>query len=290
MTSHPELANRLARHAAERSAPKRQRAITNGWRLAAVVAARKTGAHVPVRATTFWGDRLHVMLPEPLSCQVFAYHFFEEGLTAFMLSELGAGQRVYDVGAHYGYFTRLASRLVGPTGAVHSFEPTPRTFARLEQNTRDLENVTCNRAAVWHVTEMVRLKDFGASHSMFNSLMAPRLKDAEACPAIELDVQALSLDEYASKYGTPDFVKIDAESAEWSILRGMDDVLRERKPILTVEVGDYDVPGAPLSRTLLDYVIGLGYEPFQYHDGRIEPHALQESYEYDNILLRQQLW
>jgi FkbM family methyltransferase len=228
---------------------------------------------------------MHLLLPEALSCQVFGYRFFEEGLSAFMLSELTRGQRVYDVGAHYGYFTRLASRLVEAEGTVHSFEPTPSTFARLAQNAEDLENVTCNQVAVWHSEGTLRLKDFGPTKSMFNSLTAPRLAGPEAYTAVELDVRALSLDAYAREHGMPDFVKIDAESAEWSILQGMASVLGAG-PVLTVEVGDYDLDGTPRSRTLLDFVISHGYVPFHYRDGQIERHRLQNEYKYDNIMLK----
>ena len=34
-----------------------------------------------------------------------------------------AGDVVYDLGAHVGYFSIILSRLVGPTGMVYSFEP-----------------------------------------------------------------------------------------------------------------------------------------------------------------------
>src|ERR671919_200683 len=36
------------------------------------------------------------------------------------------GDIVYDVGAHVGFYTLLASVLVGPTGRVLAFEPLPR--------------------------------------------------------------------------------------------------------------------------------------------------------------------
>jgi FkbM family methyltransferase len=241
---------------------------------------------VPVMASTFWGDRMRVLLPEPLSCEIYGYRYFEEGLSAFMLANITSGQRVFDVGAHYGYFSRLASTLVGPTGSVHCFEPTPRTYDVLAQNTADLGNVVCNAAAVWHSAGKVRLSDFGPTMSMFNSLMAPRMGGRmHRVPESTVDVTAVTLDEYAISVGPPDFVKIDAESAEWSVLQGMTAILCGAKPTLTLEVGDFDVEGAATSRTLLEHVIDHGYVPYEYVDGHIREHTLRQSYGYDNILL-----
>ena len=42
-----------------------------------------------------------------------------------------AGQTVLDIGANFGVFTRLFSRLVGPQGKVIAFEPVPQTFRTL---------------------------------------------------------------------------------------------------------------------------------------------------------------
>lgn len=230
MTDKAQLSDRLAHVVHLRQASKPRRAFSLGWRLAAIMAARKTGRQIPVRAMTFWGDRMRVLLPEPLSCELYGYHFFEEGLSAFMLAEVHPGQHVYDVGAHYGYFTRLASMLVGPRGAVHSFEPTPSTFSMLTKNTDDLANVTRSQVAVWHSRQMLSLKDFGPCMSMFNSLMAPRLRDPDGHEADAIEVQAVSLDEYAERCGSPDFVQIDAESAEWSILQGMATIFAKDRP------------------------------------------------------------
>jgi FkbM family methyltransferase len=260
--------------------------MTAGLRLARIKAARTTGRPLPVVASTFWGDKMRVVLPESLSCELYGYHYFEEGLSAFMLNYVRSGQRVFDVGAHYGYFSRLSSTLVGPSGSVHCFEPTPRTYALLVENTADLCNVTCNAAAVWHCADTVQLTDFGANMSMFNSLMAPRIVEDGAPPVgAQFSVPAVSLDDYADSVGRPDFVKIDAESAEWHVLEGMAGLLRDAKPIVTLEVGDFDVDGAATSRALLDHVIGHGYAAYEYVNGEIRAHTLQDSYRYDNIFL-----
>src|SRR5688572_13621160 len=51
------------------------------------------------------------------------------------------GMVVVDVGANIGYFSLLASTLVGPTGRVYAFEPDPVNCALLRKNVR-LNRVT----------------------------------------------------------------------------------------------------------------------------------------------------
>ena len=49
---------------------------------------------------------------------------------------ISAGNIVFDVGAHVGFYTLLASTLVGPTGRVVAFEPAPRNLRYLKEHLR----------------------------------------------------------------------------------------------------------------------------------------------------------
>jgi FkbM family methyltransferase len=51
-----------------------------------------------------------------------------------------------------------------------------------------------------------------------------------------LQVSTTTLDEQSAIHGVPDVVKIDIEGAELLALRGAERLLRERKPVLLVEV------------------------------------------------------
>lgn len=60
------------------------------------------------------------------------------------------GMFVVDIGAHIGYFSRLLARLVGSTGNVLAFEPSPENFLLLVHNLsqRQSHNVLPIQAAV----------------------------------------------------------------------------------------------------------------------------------------------
>jgi FkbM family methyltransferase len=226
---------------------------------------------------------MHVILPEALSLELYLNGRFEEGLTTFLLDRLRPKMTFFDVGAHFGYFTLLASHLVGPEGSVHAFEPTPSTFAVLESNATK-PNVTLRCAAVWSHEDELDLRDFGVGRSMFNSLYAPRL--ASDAPYSTIRVPAVALDDYVEETGViPDFVKIDAESAEMSIIEGMTRTIDRHGPLITVEVGDLTDDQPLSSRALLERLTEKGYSPFEYADGEIRPHTLLDQYGYDNILL-----
>ena len=74
---------------------------------------------------------MSVVLPEMISLQLYMYGLFDELVTGMALRAGRQGDVVLDVGAHFGYFTLLFSRLVGESGRIVSLEPTPSTFAVL---------------------------------------------------------------------------------------------------------------------------------------------------------------
>ncbi len=50
---------------------------------------------------------------------------YEPEMTALWMSLLRPGMVAYDVGAHFGWFSLIASQWVGPSGRVVAFEPFP---------------------------------------------------------------------------------------------------------------------------------------------------------------------
>jgi FkbM family methyltransferase len=238
-----------------------------------------------LEARVFWGQPLLVVFPDPVSIHIWRYGFFEEDVTAAMLRFLKPGLTVVDVGAHLGYFSALAAELVGPTGSVHSFEPTPRTHALLEKNTHMYGNVFANPHGLWSTKGSIAFNDYGPKLFAFNSFFRPRLRGA-ARNSASYDVEVTTLDVYVEQRALhPHFIKLDAESAELHILKGGARTLSRFRPIVSLEVGDVGVEDAPSSRQLLEYIVEMGYKPFELTAATLTPHRLKEWYEYSNILL-----
>ena len=91
--------------------------------------------------------------------------------------------------------------------------------------------------------------------------------------------RSISLDEYVKQTKIrPNVVKIDAESAEYHILLGMKDVLSEFKPIIIMEVGDFDVDGAMESLGLVKFLADRQYDVLTYIDGRLVEQPFEDVY------------
>jgi FkbM family methyltransferase len=236
-----------------------------------------------VSAQTFFAQEMRVVLPEESACQIYYYGVIEEDVTSFFLTHVTEGMTVIDVGAHSGYFTLLAATLVHPSGSVHAFEPARRTCALLRHNTRQHRNVTIRQQALWSSRTTMPFHEYGARHSTLNSVRTHRLIwESGLARQQSYDVECLSLDEYCTAFGiAPDFIKIDAETAEPQILRGGLQTLARHRPIISLELWDDESRN---SREDILCLLDHGYGAFEYQAGAILPHRLRDRYEYTNVL------
>ncbi|MEW6718190.1 MAG: FkbM family methyltransferase [Chloroflexota bacterium] len=244
----------------------------------------ESGQPVRHKATLFWGDTMIVTPPEQSSNDLYRKGFFEEGVTSSLIEYLKPGMIFIDIGAHYGYFSILASRLVGDPGCVYAFEPVPKTFDILLQNVQHLANVYAIQKAVFSGRQSLVLRDYGEIYSGFNSFTVPRHPHVKNLQYHEVTVEAISIDGFIKEHDLhPDFIKIDAESAEMEILKGMTATLCQIRPIISLEVGDEMDVGVP-SKNLISYVMSKEYDAFSYNGSEFHHHEFKERYRYDNIL------
>jgi FkbM family methyltransferase len=243
-----------------------------------------------VRARTFWGDTMHVLLPEGSPIYYWGLIDGEEfNLTCFMVDRLGVGQTVIDVGAHFGYYTLLASALVGEGGSVHAFEPTPRTFGILATNTRGRRGVTVHQKALWRAQRTLTLVDFGPQAGAFNTLLSreedPRRNILERYGRVasEVPVSATTLDAYCGERGLrPSFVKLDAEGAEPEILLGATTMLRCR-PVLSVEIWSGEA-GRNHAQRIARLLGDFSYEPCSLRRGRLDVYRFEPVRDFVNVV------
>ena len=249
--------------------------------------ARALGIGIKRNVRLFWGHELTVVYPEPTSLATSRYGFYEEGLTTMVQRCLKPGMTFLDVGAHIGYFTLFASWLVGGSGQVHSFEPTPSTFELLRVNTVRFSNVYLNQVAVTSESGTVTLNDYGPAFSGYNSLYQARMPEAvlKDVKSTKFEASSITIDEYVAQQNIfPDFVKIDAESSELSIIRGMEQTLWQFKPMISIEVGDMGIGGVIPCRDLVMNIVNKGYHAYEFNGCDVVMHQPKDLYEYDNIL------
>ena len=137
--------------------------------------------------------------------------------------------------------------------------------------------------AAWDATERLTLQDFGWRHSSFNSVVAARVDDNPRFESIE--VEAVAVDDWLAAHSlVPSFIKVDAESAEQHVLRGLRRTIEQHHPILSFEIGDYNLPDVPSSAELIRSVVEQGYDGFEYRDGTFVKRRLANRYGYDNLI------
>jgi FkbM family methyltransferase len=182
--------------------------------------------------------------------------------------------RFVDVGAHVGYFTILAGKLVGPTGAVFAFEPHPRNFELLLANVRrnELENVKCYP---WAVSDRCRHAEVYEAVGNSGDHRLYRSPDEERA---SMKVQTVALDELDDLRPPVDFVKIDTQGTEEAAIRGMELLLAAspRAPV-ALEFWPFGIERFGSNpREVLAYYRRLGYVVHAHHPEHDEPVALDD--------------
>jgi FkbM family methyltransferase len=89
---------------------------------------------IPRTATTRFGFRIPVRLPDHIQKVIWLTGGWEPVITQFVRSTLAAGDTFIDVGANIGYYSLLASRIVGAAGRVYAIEGSRSIFALLQDN------------------------------------------------------------------------------------------------------------------------------------------------------------
>jgi FkbM family methyltransferase len=130
---------------------------------------------------------------------------------------LRPGATFVDVGAHVGYFSCLAARLVGPRGLVVAFEPHPRNYELLLANLwrNGLTNAVAFPWAVTDVNGFAELR-LRPGNSGGHRLYPEPAELEEVVP-----VRTVALDRVAALRPPLDAVKIDAQGADDLAVRGM---------------------------------------------------------------------
>ena len=241
-----------------------------------------------VTCRIFTGDRMRVVVPEIVGVELCRHGLIEPALTAVLLDTLRPGMVFVDVGAHYGYHSLVASRVVGPSGVVIAIEPGRDVLPLLRANTAGAGNITVEAVAACARTGPVLLRDFGPGDSALSTILpGARVPPAERArlQGESYTVTGVALDEHLLDRGIrPDFVKLDAEGAELDILIGMGRILEEVGPVLAMEVGDYDGMQSPATAASLDHLERAGYRAYEWSAGALHGHARQERYGYGNLI------
>jgi FkbM family methyltransferase len=156
----------------------------------------------------------------------------EEEPVERIVNSLPAGGTFVDAGAHIGRYSLMAADRVGPTGRVLAIEPSPQTWALLNEQAslNGIDWMVAIQAALGTADGSAEL--FGGGDAATNSLHPDWLGRMErrdlSARRPGQTVRLLSLKSLLeeAKVSQVDLLKIDVEGAELDVLRGAEIPLR----------------------------------------------------------------
>jgi len=192
--------------------------------------------------------------------------FFEPQSIALVSQYLKPGMIVMDVGANFGYYAIQMSKLVGPNGTVHAFEPSSRFRQRLNEHIQlnHCENIIVNNFGLSNAAKVLQLQESDDTATL-------RWWYESASPIRQENIQLKTLDSYVKerKINHVDFIKVDIDGHEPKFVAGATKVLKRLRPAILIEfmqlaltLNDSDV------EILAQTLTSLGYELLSEKTGR----------------------
>lgn len=156
---------------------------------------------------------------------IYFFGMWEPNLTRFITRRLSAGDVFVDVGANIGYFSLLASKLVGKQGRVLAFEASPTIYEQFLDNIvlNQCSNIVPHNIAAGDIIGTTPVFFTGA-HNIGMTNTVPGLTGK-----FETEVALLPLETVISDclWQKARIVKIDVEGAEFSVVQGLRKLLEQ---------------------------------------------------------------
>ncbi|WP_405797370.1 FkbM family methyltransferase [Streptomyces sp. NBC_01506] len=184
-----------------------------------------------------FGARFVVDTQDLIQRYLYMFGVWEPHMTRWLRGRLRPGDTFIDVGANIGYYSVLASRLVGDGGRVVAVEASPAFHQKLQQQVR-LNNCGNVRAVNGAVSDERKMLTFVLASSA--NMGANSIVPYEGAAESSFEIEALPLPDIltAAEIASARVIKIDVEGAEGPVVRGLAPMLDKLRPDaeVTVEV------------------------------------------------------
>jgi FkbM family methyltransferase len=187
---------------------------------------------------------------------------YEDTKTIATLSSwLKPGSVYYDLGANVGYYALLANRFI-TTGKIYAFEPMPLNRQVFEQHLQlNKEKITHNNIVLLPFAISDKEKEVIFSNNKEqrdgNTYIDGSSIFKSSCETIT--VKCFSIDELLQQdFAPPSVIKIDVEGAEYDVLIGAMNTLKQHKPNILLATHDCHLPG--VKDKCVNLLKELGYE------------------------------
>jgi FkbM family methyltransferase len=186
---------------------------------------------------------------------------YEADVAGYLRAGVRPGQTCLDVGAHVGFYALQMAMWTAPGGRVIAFEPNPTARSVLQANVglnQLNDRITVVAAAAGAAAGSADLFHSGDTSGL-SRLDAPNPASPSGAP---VRVPVVTLDEYCATHKIhPDWILVDAEGADQSVLEGAASLLTNTPVQMVVE----------MHPTLWDprHTTAAGFEAFVARCGRV---------------------
>lgn len=210
-----------------------------------------------------YGKMIYNRLDAYIGKSLSYYGEFSEGEAELFKQIVGEGNIVLEIGANIGAHTVALAKMVGQKGRVYAFEPQRLVFQILAGNIalNSLANVYCYQKAVGETpgTLLVPMLDYEKEIN-WGGLSLGSWEQGESVKVITIDSLEIPF---------CNFIKIDVEGMELSVLKGAKQIIEKHRPILYVENDREDK-----SDELIKYLDNVGYDlywhmPYLYNPNNV---------------------
>jgi FkbM family methyltransferase len=189
-------------------------------------------------ATLHTGQKLRVDLGSTVGRSIYLRGVYEHEVENCIRRCLNIGDTFIDVGSNVGYFSIIASQLVGEAGFVYAFEPHKKVFNLLKESVKvnSANNVEIAEIALWDEKTELSFED--KLNSAF-SYITPHRDDSASSK-----IQAMTFDDYISTKklsSSVKLIKIDVEGAEFKVISGMKETIDRVHPDFIIELQNWSL-------------------------------------------------
>ena len=230
-----ELLSQLGKVTSIAKASKLRRMLYHPYRYIKAIVFRKlyykrTQKEISEQCSTFFGVDMNILLPSSTDIYLTGgkSHDSEIKLAKFLIQHLNEHNTFLDVGAHYGYFSLLAAKIVTTSGRVIAFEAAPKTYKVLSQNATIFSQITAYNRAVSNTEEELKFYEFPNLYAEYNTLDVQQFEQeawfSTHLPK-EIKITSVILDDFLIEEAiNPDYIKIDVEGAEDKVIFGLEKI------------------------------------------------------------------
>jgi FkbM family methyltransferase len=214
------------------------------------------------------------------------YGFWESWITSWMTRNIKPGDVCVDIGANYGYYTRIMERLATRSGLVYAFEPNPSLCRGIENSIKDYPMYDGAEIKIYDIavadtngllTLYIPPLFIGGSTIIEDkSLLPSRIASENWTETIE--VKASRLDDVLGFIEHVNIIKIDIEGAEAIAWKGMQSII-EKTDVIIIELSQ------ELPKDFIDELFNKFSISFVDYDSYEKPITRKDFDDFDELIM-----